>query len=203
MQLPHRPLIASLIGTLLVAGFFAFRLTRPFAPFRYFAETNITPFTSTIIWTSHQPLKGCLLVIRFPLEFICDATSYNHHLTIPNLRPTRTYTVIAISGLDLRLYTIDHRFIPNSLPALPNAAYGRLVTTDQAPIAWAIVRVNTPRGIKSTVTSAQGTWSIDLGNTYTPNTIFPITIDWKSYHLEQEIISLKEYQPTPDFIIDP
>jgi len=180
----------------------AIRLTRPFAPFRYLAETNATPFTSTFTWTSHRLNRGCALALSFPPRLSCDRSpTYNHHLTLTGLKP-QAIPVILQSGANLLIFPIDHRFIPQDLPPLPNPAYGKVVTADTLqPLPGAIVKVTTPQGIVSAPTNAQGAWAVDLAGSYPATAVFPVTIDWQYLHFQNHIISLKQYQPAPNFTL--
>ena len=169
----------------------------------FLEETNITPFSSTLTWLTPTPSTGCALILNLPVRFVCEPSSHhNHHLTLADLRPKTTYRLLLLSGTNFGFYIISHPFVPDQIPSLPNVAYGKLVTSDtNQPLAGATIIARTQAGPVSTTTNANGTWSLDLRNSIKPDTVVPVTIIWRNFYFDQDVILIGQHQPAPDFEI--
>ncbi len=215
---PSKKILIGLLTSLLTLGI-GLTLVNNYETLQYITPTNVTPFTTTLTWTSPNKAKGCIIIANASLpkgksapqylsnlatvDFLCEKnSSFNHSLTLGNLRAEKTYRLLLLSGSNYGFYTIQHPFIPDSLPPLPNVAYGKLVTKDtNTPIKGATIIAQTPKGPVSTQTTPQGTWSLDLRGVYPLNTPIPVTINWQFYHLEDNLILMGQHQPAPDFAI--
>ena len=171
------------------------------APIQRFLLTNVTPTTTTFTWYTQRPNRGCVLALKWPPTLACDPQGRpvtNHHITVANLDPAQSKNFLVLSGKSFLNYKLSPGFIPDSVPALPNPAYGQIISPDTGePVPQATIIAFTLSGPVSTLTDAHGYWSLDLRGTYPKNKILPLRIIWGDKFLTTHQLTIGLHQPTP------
>ncbi len=149
--------------------------------------SNITDRQATVSWTTPKATRDLLVLSEndsFPIFPVFAKKKYiddgdrglktgkfytTHHVTINNLKLNTKYYFKIYQGVQ-EVYSGEFATGPTlSSPPTPNPVYGRVIKADKTPVAGAIVyfragQGETLSGFLSTLTNAQGGWSIEPAN---------------------------------------
>ncbi len=168
-------------------------LVEPSSDVRNILISNTSDHQATISYTTTIPTRGTMMVSansKFPLlpvfskdlqkddgENNTSKTGYylTHHITVGNLAPSKKYNFRIFQG---QKKVFEGTFFTGSTPpsfTSPNPVYGKVVKSDKkTPVVRAIVYFKVVKdasssALLSTLTNAEGGWSIDLANLRDPN----------------------------------
>lgn len=196
------PVLLGLIGLVLffVLLYYFTRLVEPASLVQNLLVTNVTDHQTTLSWTTQKPTKGLVVVSedgKFPILPMFAQKTYQddgeknsrrqgfyttHHITVGELQPQKTYQYLIYQGWK-KAYRGSFVTGPtlNSISA-PNPVYGKVLDSDKKTgVAGAIIYFQaTASAMLSTLTNAEGGWSVDLGNLRTQDLEMSYQLSTKS-----------------------
>lgn len=149
--------------------------------------SNITDRQATVSWATAKATRDLVVLTEdnsfpvFPMfakkKYVDDGDKglanpkfyTTHHVTIGDLKPNAKYYFKIYQGVQ-EVHSGEFTAGPTfASSATPNPVYGRIIKADKTPVAGAIVYLQEGQGetlssLLSTLTNAQGGWSIDLAN---------------------------------------
>lgn len=196
--------------------------------------SNITDQKATVSWATAKATRDLVVLSEdnsFPVVPMFAKKKYiddgdrdlknpkfytTHHATIGDLKPNTKYYFKIYQGVQ-EVHSGEFTAGPTLASSLtPNPVYGRVVKTDKTPVAGAIVyfqagQGETLSGLLSTLTNAQGGWSVDLANLRTQDLqknyeaaqgeTVEITVEGGARGKGSLKVSAQSKTPLPDIVI--
>lgn len=165
--------------------------------------TNVAARSLTLTWNTSRPSRGCVLAFEARKfltisTYACDDHRLrltSHHVSLSGLKPETNYRFLVRNGVFFKLISARTDKVSQTVPALPNPAYGQVLLEDGISPAKSVnVFVEINGQPKSAITNDTGGWSIDLGDIKDKKAFF-LNADGAKSGAARKIFFLGEHQP--------
>lgn len=159
----------------------------PFSSPKNVKISNVTDWQATVSWATPKATRDLVVLSEdtsfpiFPMfakkKYVDDGDKglknlkfyTTHHVTVGELKPNTKYYFKIYQGAQ-KVHSGEFATGPTlASSTTPNPVYGRVIKADKTPVAGAIVYFQAGQGetlssLLSTLTNAEGRWSVDLAN---------------------------------------